>query len=327
MGRGADGGFFVPFRMPDLPSGYLSALKEKTFGQNIADILNIFFSAKLTGWDVEATIGRRPWEIKSMNRRIFVAELWHNMDNGFHGMIRSLAERIHPDGELIGKPTNWVSVAVRIAVLFGIFGELMKQDGWQANTPINVAVTSGSFAMPMAVWYARQLGLPVKTIICGCNENGAPWDLLHRGQVDTDALAVKTRTPECDYALPPDMERLIYSTMGQEEAMRYWWCCTEGASYIPPEGELENLRKGMFAAVVSCGRVESIIPSVYRTNRYILDLYGTLAYGALSDYRSGTGDNGVTLLLSEKSPLCDAQAVAKAMRISVAELKERLAEG
>jgi threonine synthase len=178
----------------------------------------------------------------------------------------------------------------------------------------------------MAVWYGRQMGLPIGTIICGCNENGAVWDLLHRGELDTDTLAVDTSTPECDFALPPDLERLIYGTCGQEEAMRFWWNCTEGGTYIPDEEKFELIRKGMFAAVVSGVRVDTIIPSVYRTNQYILDPYTSLAYGALSDYRARTGISSQTLLLSEKSPICSAEMVAGKLRISVSELKRRLSE-
>ena len=108
--------------------------------------------------------------------------------------------------------------------------------------------------------------------------------------------------------------------------MNYWWCCTEGDSYIPPRDLFDHLRKGMFAAVVSRARVESIIPSVYRTNQYILDTYSALAYGALSDYRARTGSSGTALILMEKSPLCNAEAVAGSMHITTQELKRRLAE-
>lgn len=324
--RGPDGGLFIPMRMPVFTREEIAACAEKSFGQNVADVLNVFFATKLTGWDVDMTIGRNRVQFKNMNRRITIAELWHNADNCFSRCIRSLADRLHPDGEIIGAHSNWVEIAVRIAVLFGIFGELLRTQQMTMDSPVNVAVASGSFAAPMAVWYGRQLGLPIGTIICGCNENSAVWDLLHRGEVDTDTTAVVTSTPDCDYALPPDLERLIYGTCGQEETMRYCWNCTEGGIYIPSEEDWEKIRQGMFAAVVSGVRVDTIIPSVYRTNQYILDPYAALAYGALSDYRARTGTGTATLLLSDKSPLFSAELVAKKMQITVSELKRRLSE-
>lgn len=324
--RGSDGGLFVPFRMPVLEKEEIAALGSKSFGQNAADILNLFFSTKLTGWDVDMAIGRIPMKLKHMNYRIVVAEVFHNVDQNFDRVIRALAERIHPDGEIIGAHTNWVDIAVRIAVLFGVFGELIRTEQVGLDRPINVAVTSGSFSAPMAAWYGRQMGLPIGTIICGCNENGAPWELLHRGELDTGVLAIKTSTPEADFALPPDLERLICGACGQEEAMHYWWSCTEGSTYVPDEEAYEEMRKGMFAAVVSSVRVDTIIPSVYHTNKYVLDPYAALAYGALADYRARTGISGTTLLLAEKSPMCNGELVAKTMRITVSELKQRLSE-
>lgn len=326
LDRGPDGGLFIPFRLSALSREELLALSDKSFGQNVADILNLFFSTKLSGWDVDMTIGRTPYKLKSMNYRIVAAELWHNMDQNFNRVMDALARRLHPDGEIIGEPSDWVQTAVRIAVLFGVFGELMRTEQVRLDKPVDIAVPSGTFSAPMAAWYGRKMGLPIGTIICGCNENSAPWDLLHRGELDTDAIAVSTNTPEGDLAVPPDLERLICETCGQEEAMNFFWSCTEGGTYAPPERQCEAMRQGMFAAVVSRVREETIIPGVYRTNQYILDPYSALAYGALSDYRARFGSGRTVLMMCEKSPLCSGETVSRMMRISVAELKRCLSE-
>lgn len=327
MDRGPDGGLFIPFHLNEFTRQEIAALADKYFGQNVADILNLFFATKLTGWDVDMAIGRSPVRHKTMNYRIIISELWHNSDRNFVRTLNILAERMHPDGQLIGAPSNWVQTAVRIAVLFGIFGELQKTGQVRADTPVDVAVATGSFSAPMAAWYGRKMGLPIGTIVCGCNENSALWELLHRGQMDTGVLAVHTNTPDDDYyAIPPDLERLICETCGQEEAGSFFWSSTEGGNYAPSELYWAALRKGMFAAVASQDRVMSIIPSVYRTSQYILDPYCALAYGALSDYRARFGSSRTVLLLSEKSPLSCSEAVSEAMGISVDELKKRISE-
>lgn len=324
--RGPDGGLFVPFRLPELEKEQIKALADKTFGQNVADALNLFFSTRLSGWDVDMAVGRSPVKLAPINRKVLAAEMFRNIDNDFERVLRGLSTAVHPDNEIIGKYTDWSEIAVRIAVLFGIFGELLRTERVFVGRPVDVAVSAGNFAAPMACWYARAMGLPIGTIICGCNENGSVWDLLHRGELDTDALAVQTTTPEGDYAVAPDLERLICGACGQAETMDFCWSCTEGGTYAPSAAAFEAIRKGMFAAVVSQARVETIIPSVYRTNHYVLDLYSALAYGALTDYRSRTGTNNLTLLLAQKSPICNADEVARTMHITAAELKRRLAE-
>lgn len=324
--RGSDGGLFVPFRMPFLEKEEILALAAKPFGQNVADILNMFFSTKLTAWDVDMTMGRVPLKLRSVNYRIVIAELWNQMDLSFEKTLHGLSQRIHPDQELIGRPSDWSEIAVRIAVLFGIFGELIRTEQISLQEPVNIAVAAGSFAAPMAALYARQMGLPIETVICGCNENGSVWELLHRGELDAGGVAIPTCTPECDHAVPPDLERLICGACGQDEVGNFCWSCSEGATYVPEPEAYDAIRQGMFAAVVSKARVETIIPSVYRTNRYILDPYASLAYGALADFRSRTGNSTKTLLLSEKSPLCQTETVTRTMHISADELRRRISE-
>ena len=109
--------------------------------------------------------------------------------------------------------------------------------------------------------------------------------------------------------------------------MRFWWCCTEGRTYGLTETDAAAVNRGMFAAVVSMDRIASIIPSVYRTNRYILEPYGALAYGALSDFRARTGSVGTALLLTEVSPVSEAPLVSDYMHISREELTRLLSEG
>ena len=324
--RASDGGMYVPFRMPTLEREQITALGKRSFGENVAGILELFFSVKLTGWDVDMAIGRRPCLLKPMNYRIIVAELFRNMDGDVDRLIHTLSAMIHPDKEIIGAPSEWSRVAVRIALLFGIYGELLRTEQIRSDTPVNVAVSVGDFSGPMAAWYARQMGLPIDTVICGCNENGGPWELLHRGELDADAQTIETATSECDYAIHPALERLICGACGQEEAMHFCWSVTEGGNYVPEPAVFNAIRKGMFAAVVSHVRVETIIPSVYRTNQYILDPYSALAYGSLADYRSRTGGSSLTILLAEKSPLNSGKAVADSMCITVSELRQRLTE-
>lgn len=322
--RGADGGLFVPFHLPVLGKEEILALRDGSLGQTIADILNLLYSTKLTAWDIDVTIGRYSTAFKPVGHRILVGELWHNMAGNFQKAVDGLAARIHPDRELLGAPSNWVQIGVRIAFLFGLYGQLLQKELVRPDKPLTIAVPAGDFTVPMAVWYARAMGLPVGTVVCGCNENGAAWELLHRGELDTDVVAVRTSTPDLDVALPLNLERLIYEAMGQDEALKYWWTCTEGGTYNPPEVNLEELRKGIFAAVVSGDRVSTIIPSVHRTNRYILDPYAAIAYGALSDFRARTGSAAIALIWMEKSPLFSAEVVSAAMCISPDELKQKM---
>ena len=318
-----DGGLFVPFRMPAYTVSEICALAKQSFGQNIADLLNTFFSVGLTGWDVEFAIGRAPMKLDQISHRILIAEWWHNSQWRFDQLVQAISDRLRTEKQG-AEPTNWVQIAVRIAVLFATYGQLLSNGQVDVHTPLDVAVTSGDFAMPMAVWYARQMGLPVGNIVCGCNANGGVWDLLHKGEMPTNDVAVKTYTPDVDIALPRNLERLICATIGYEQTHRYLDCCRTGAMYMPGEEDFEKLRSGMFASVISDERVQSSIYSVARTSGYVFGPYSALAYCSLLDYRAKTSESRNALLITEKSPTCDVELVAKCMQVDVPEVFRRI---
>lgn len=324
MDKGADGGFFVPFQLPVLTAEELAELKNRSFGQCAADILNLFFSARLDGWDVDFSIGRYPVKLVPMNHRIVVAETWHNPDWDFARIVRNLSGRIRGSDDTEGVPSNWAWIAIRIATLFGLYGEMLRQGLTTVESKIDVALPAGDFSGPMAAWYAREMGLPIGMIICSCNENCSAWDLLHHGEMRTDLVAQPTNTPMCDVGVPASIERLIAGRLGSDEAERFRMACVNGIAYAPGEDKLFDLRKGIFTAVVGQKRMESIIYNVYRTSTYLLDPYSALAYGGLQDYRSGMGEGRTTLLLTERSPVCSAATVAKAMGITIQDMKDRL---
>lgn len=319
----ADGALFVPFRMPQFSTEEILALKDQSFCQNMAQILNLFFGAGLTGWDVEFMLGKVPVKFHTITHRIFVAEGWHNSHWKLDHMVQLLSDRLCGEGHSAA-PSNWAMVAVRIAVLFASYGQLMASETIAPCSVVDVAVATSDFAAPMAAWYARKMGLPVGNIVCGCNANGGVWDLLHQGEISTGGICVKTLTPDADILVPRNLERLVFETLGMEETHRYLDCCRTGSIYGVTEEAFEQLRKGLFAAVISDDRINTMIHSVYRTSNYVFSPYTALAYGSLLDYRAKTGESRGALLLSERSPICDSDQVARAMQVPLSELIKRI---
>ncbi|MBQ2785561.1 MAG: hypothetical protein IJF02_03565 [Oscillospiraceae bacterium] len=321
--RGADGGLYLPFRMPIFTEAELEEFVSGSFGQTVAHVLNLFFSCRLNGWDVEFCIGRYPVKVTDIKQRIFAAELWHNSQNSYSRLENALSEKVR-EAVCGDATTSWLRVAIRISVLFGVYGEMLRTGAVASGSCFDVSVATGDFSCAMAVWYARQMGLPIANIICGCNENGAVWELLHHGEVHTDAAAVKTTTPDADVAIPVELERLICGALGQEEARRFCNVCAEGDIYAPKQGMLDTLRSGMFAAVISNERLAALIPNVFATTNYILGPYAALSYGGLLDYRTKNREGRPALLVVDKNPACDVEYTASAMGLTVSLLKEKL---
>ena len=67
--RCPDGGFFVPLKLPQLEREQIRQVACKSFSQNVADIINLFFPTQLDSWNVEFAIGRYPVKIRNISSR------------------------------------------------------------------------------------------------------------------------------------------------------------------------------------------------------------------------------------------------------------------
>ena len=318
--RGEDGGLYIPMHMPAFSETQLDDFVSKGFNHCIAEILNLQFNTKLTSWDVDFAAGRHPVRLKKLNQRIVMGELWHNTDWKFSGMVAHLAQCIRKE-QTNCVTEEWANIGVRIAVLFGIYGELKRAGLANTKQPFDVSIVSGDFSGAISAWYAREWGLPIGNIVCCCNENNDIWNLFCHGQMRTDGVVRKTETPDADVTLPESLERLICAVGGYEAVEDYLFCVRRGLTYYPEEHLLRKLRRGLHISVVSQPRIQQTIPNVYSGTGYVLSPYDALTFAGLLDYRSRTGANAYAVILSEKAPGCDLNYVADALKISASELK------
>jgi len=322
--RGPEGGFFVPMKLPCYDAVQIAQLGEKPFSQNVAEIVNLFFGTKMDGWGVELGIGRYPVKLIGLNGRIVAAKAWHNPVYRFERFVSGVEKAIRQSDQISCDPSDWLMIATRIAVLFGVYGQLMQTDTVSKHQKIDVSVPSGDLSQLMAAWYAKNMGLPVETIICCCNENNALWNLLHKGELRTDLIAARTHTPDCDYVVPAGLERLIFAVSGHEEVNRFCEVCRTGSTYAPNPELIERLRAGIHVSVVSAKRMASTIPNLYKTTGFLADPYTALSYSGLVDYRAASGERRPALIISEESPFFSLEFVAQCMNMLPAELKRLL---
>ena len=304
------GGQYVPFRLTPLPQGQIDSLMEQGFAKCCAEILNLFFSTKLTSMDVDFCVGKNLCKTHVMNHRIAVAELWHNQQRDFEWVVTRLFARLQDSVSAFQSPGEWVQLSVRIAALFGAFSELHRSAVLEPGQTIDIAVDADDFSQAIAAWYARYMGLPVGKILFACSAFTGFWDLLNYGQMRADHV-------------PAGLERLICLTLGYDEAARFAQVDASGRPYTLRPDQTELLRKGLFAAVVGPQRIGSIIASVYRTNDYLLEPSSALAYGGIQDFRAQSGEVRPTLILAERNPAVCADAAAQAMGISPAQFKKQ----
>ncbi len=309
-----DGGMFVPFQLPKYEQNEIAQLENQSFGETVAQILNLFFASQLNGWDVDFCIGRMPIKLRTISRRTILAELWHNPASTYAYVEQNLYAKM---AGVTVKPTNWACVAIRIAVLFGLYGVLLRS----GTEKIDIAITAGDFTVPMSAWYARKMGLPIETVVCSCSENGSVWDFIQRGELNTGVTANRA---DCQAVVPIGLERLIFETLGSEAVANYISVRERGGVYRIPAEESGLMNHRLYVSVVGARRIDSVISSVFRTRGCVLDPHTAMSYASLQDYRAQKGENITTVFLADNSPLAYAGHVASAIGIPERDLPERL---
>ncbi len=290
--RSQNGGLYLPLRHPSFSKDEIAILLRKPFNQCVAEMMNTLLGTHMAAWDVDFSIGRYPVRLEQLGQSTFAAETWHNPDWNYDRLVSNLSFQLCA---CCTEPSSWVRIAIRIAVLFGIYSQLRSKGVEDAD----IALISGDFSAPISAWYARKWGLPIRNIICCCNENQLLWDLICYGQMRTDVLSVNTNLPEADVSIPENLERLIFECGGAEEVDHYLDSCRQGKLYCPSDLVLGKLRRNLFVSVVSSQRLEATVSGVSRTHHYTLSLASALAYAGLQDYRAKTGSNHPAIFLSD----------------------------
>ncbi len=311
--RAIDGGAYIPFQLPHFTQNDLDQLKDKSFAEIIADILNRFFSCRLTGWDVECSIGRNVFKINTIHHKIAITELWYNPQEEYEYIAKNLYSKIAPDNTC--GVSEWFRIAVRIAVLFGLFGQLNRQGSISTAETFDICITVDDFPSVMAAYYARSMGLSIEKIICTELENSCLWDLIQRGVFNT-WLGNKS--------MLDGVERLIQAALGFDAVKVFRKKCEQKQSFTLDESQHSIIREAFFCSVVGEARISNIISSVYRSNDYIVDPKTALCHGGLQDFRAKTGNSRTCLILADNSPMSACAQISSATGMQKETLIEQI---
>ncbi|NLZ81949.1 MAG: threonine synthase, partial [Clostridiales bacterium] len=98
------------------------------------------------------------------------------------------------------------------------YAKLIAEGEVQSGEEINVAVPTGNFGNILAAYYAKNMGIPIKKLICASNDNKVLYDFFHTGNYDRNREFVLTNSPSMDILISSNLERLIYKIAGEDSA-------------------------------------------------------------------------------------------------------------
>lgn len=244
-----------------------------------------------------------------------------NFDDAQTGVKRifsdgALREKLAENGYFLSSANsiNWGRVLPQIAYYVSSYAELLASGRIEAGQPINFCVPTGNFGNILAGYYAKRMGVPIKTLICASNANNVLTDFIETGVYDRNRPFYQTASPSMDILISSNLERLLYLLCGSDEAVRgYMRSLLETGRYALTQ-ELAAKVKADFA----CGFCDdettlTTIGRVFLEKNYLLDTHSAVAYTVLQAYREKSGDDTPTVLVSTASPFKFCTSVLDAL--------------
>ena len=203
----------------------------------------------------------------------------------------------------------------QIVYYFYAYGQLVKDGRVSAGDPINITVPTGNFGNILAAYYAKQMGLPVRKLICASNENKVLVDFFRTGAYDRNRSFRLTSSPSMDILISSNLERLIYQSCKEDPSVtkKLMDSLASSGVYRITE-EMQDCMKDFYGNYASEKETSEEIARVYDSHGYVIDTHTAVASRVCRKYQAETGDHLPMVIASTASPYKFARTVVCAIR-------------
>lgn len=214
---------------------------------------------------------------------------------------------------------NWGRLVPQIVYYVSAYCDMIAAGELKNGEEMNVVVPTGNFGNILAAYYAKRMGIPVKTLVCASNANNVLTDFLTTGTYDKNRDFYCTTSPSMDILISSNLERLLFHLCGENDAQIREWMSelAEKGKYTVTD-DVENKIKELFAAGC-CDDIETkaTIGKVFAEKKYLCDTHTAVAVKVYDDYKAKTGDVTPTVIASTANPYKFSASVLSAITDSI----------
>ena len=213
---------------------------------------------------------------------------------------------------------NWGRVLPQIVYYVSAYCDLLQSGAIASGQPVNVCVPTGNFGNILAGYYARQMGVPIKTLICASNENNVLTDFIKTGVYDKNRTFHNTLSPSMDILISSNLERLIFELSGRDDELVGGYMSQLAASgrYQVTASILTKVQETFAAGFCDDRQTKETIARVWKDSGYLIDPHTAVAFHVLDEYRASTGDDTPAVVVSTASPFKFCSSVLDALGVA-----------
>lgn len=210
---------------------------------------------------------------------------------------------------------NWGRLVPQIVYYFSTYCDMISMGNIKAGEEINVVVPTGNFGNILAGYYAKKMGLPIKTLVCASNSNNVLTDFLKTGTYDRNRSFYTTTSPSMDILISSNLERLLYHMSGENSALvaDLMKQLSENGRYTVSEALISEIQKTFDAGFTAENEVDSTIKEHFEKYNYLCDTHTAVAVKVYDEYVNRTGDDIPVVIDSTASPYKFSKSVLSAV--------------
>lgn len=194
------------------------------------------------------------------------------------------------------------------------YAKLLEGGEIAEGEEINVVVPTGNFGNILAAYFAKRMGLPVKTLICASNDNKVLYDFFTTGTYDRKREFILTNSPSMDILISSNLERLIYLSTGcdaQANAALMKELAEQG-SYTVTE-EMRAFMADFKGGYATEQENAAAIKELFDSTGYLIDTHTGVAAAVYGKYKRESADSTKTVIASTASPYKFSHSVMEAI--------------
>ena len=199
---------------------------------------------------------------------------------------------------------NFGRLVPQIAYYVYAYAKLVLEEKIACGDPVNVVVPTGNFGNILAGYYAKQMGLPIRRLVCASNRNNVLTDFFHNGEYTAQREFFKTMSPSMDILISSNLERLLFELCGRDEKMVSEWMASlkNKGFYQVPDEVVAKMQKDFWAGYCDDIKTGETIQKVFQEYAYLLDTHTAVAWTVYEEFKNKTGEELPAIIASTANP-------------------------
>ncbi|KAM3593897.1 uncharacterized protein V6R79_024872 [Siganus canaliculatus] len=175
---------------------------------------------------------------------------------------------------------NWARLLPQVVYHSSAYLDLCRDGVIKFGEPIDVCIPTGNFGNAMSAVYAKQMGIPIRKVICASNHNRIITDFITTGEYDLRGRPLMlSHSPAIDILKSSNLERFIYHVSGGDSRLvRELFAGLEAQQHFRvAEPLLGRIQQEVLAGCCSEDECLAAIQSVHTQTGYVMDTHTAVA--------------------------------------------------